>query len=88
MNEAHEFLREDDVLGPLVEEFGPLGLDPADDLYRRIVVSILRQQVSMASAAATRERLFAAVEPTDAARVPAAAPAQVHRSSQIGRAHV
>ena len=43
MNEAHEFLREDDVLGPLVEEFGPLGLDPADDLYRRIVVSILRQ---------------------------------------------
>ena len=64
MNEAHEFLREDDVLGPLVEEFGPLGLDPADDLYRRIVVSILRQQVSMASAAATRERLFAAVEPT------------------------
>jgi DNA-3-methyladenine glycosylase II len=64
VNEAHEFLREDDVLGPLVEKFGLLGLDPADDLYRRIVVSILRQQVSMASAAATRERLFAAVEPT------------------------
>jgi len=64
VNEAHEFLAEDDVLGPLVEEVGALQLDPGDDLYRRIVVSILRQQVSMASAAATRERLFEAVEPT------------------------
>ncbi|WP_121822324.1 DNA-3-methyladenine glycosylase family protein [Halostella salina] len=64
MNEAHEYLAEDDVLGPLVDEVGALQLDPAEDLYRRIVVSILRQQVSMASAAATRERLFDAVEPT------------------------
>jgi DNA-3-methyladenine glycosylase II len=57
-------LREDDYLAPLVAEHGPLTLDPADDLFERLVVSILRQQVSMASAAATRERLFEAVEVT------------------------
>jgi DNA-3-methyladenine glycosylase II len=62
--EAADALRTDGVLGPLVERHGPLGLDPSDDLYRRLVVSILRQQVSMASAAATRERLEAAVEVT------------------------
>ena len=62
--EAAATLREDDVLGPVVERHGPLALDPSDDLYRRLVVSILRQQVSMASAAATRERLFDAVEVT------------------------
>jgi DNA-3-methyladenine glycosylase II len=62
--EAAEVLRDDSALGPIVERHGPLGLDPSDDLYRRLVVSILRQQVSMASAAATRERLFDAVEVT------------------------
>jgi DNA-3-methyladenine glycosylase II len=62
--EAAAALAEDDALGPVVERHGPLRLDPADDLYRRLVVSVLRQQVSMASAAATRERLFEAVEVT------------------------
>jgi len=62
--EAAAALAEDDVLGPVVERHGALRLDPSDDLYRRLVVSILRQQVSMASAAATRERLFEAVEVT------------------------
>jgi len=62
--DPHAFLRDDDVLGPVVAEHGELGLDPADDLFERLVVSILRQQVSMASAAATRERLFDAVDVT------------------------
>lgn len=62
--EAADAFRTDDALGPLVERHGPLALDPSDNLYRRIVVSILRQQVSMASAEATRERLFEAVEVT------------------------
>ncbi len=62
--EAAARLREDDALGSVVERHGPLALDPSDDLYRRLVVSILRQQVSMASAAATRERLFDAIEVT------------------------
>jgi DNA-3-methyladenine glycosylase II len=63
-DEAIVALREDPDLGSLVAEYGPMTIEPADDFYRRFVVSILRQQVSMASAAATRERLFDSVEPT------------------------
>lgn len=64
MPDPHETLRADPHLGPLVEEHGRLEIEPAEDFFRRFVVSILRQQVSMASAAATRERLFDAVEVT------------------------
>jgi DNA-3-methyladenine glycosylase II len=60
----HQHLRADEYLGPLVAEHGRLTLDPAEDFFARFVVSVLRQQVSMASAAATRERLFDAVEVT------------------------
>ena len=60
----HDALREDPDVGPLVATYGELTLDPADDLFSRLVVSICRQQVSMASAAATRDRLFEAVEVT------------------------
>lgn len=60
----HDHLRIDPVIGPLVETHGELELEPAEDFFRRFLVSILRQQVSMASAAATRERLFRAVEVT------------------------
>lgn len=64
MTAPHETLRDDTHVGPLIERHGQLELDPADDMFRRLVVSILRQQVSMASAAATRDRLFDAVEVT------------------------
>jgi DNA-3-methyladenine glycosylase II len=60
----HETLRSDPDIGPLVEAHGELTLDPTPDLFERLVISILRQQVSMASAAATRERLFDAVTVT------------------------
>ena len=60
----YDVLRADPDIGPLVESHGELTLEPADDLFERLVVSILRQQVSMASAAATRERLFDAVSVT------------------------
>ncbi|PSP93189.1 DNA-3-methyladenine glycosylase 2 family protein [Halobacteriales archaeon QS_4_62_28] len=59
-------LRADPDLGPLVEAHGELRIEPADDFFARFVTSVLRQQVSMASAAATRERLFEAVEVTPA----------------------
>jgi len=62
----HDTLREDPDIGPLVSAHGELTLDPADDLFARLVVSICRQQVSMASAAATRDRLFEAVDVTPA----------------------
>jgi len=59
-------LRADPALRPLIEEHGPLTIEPASDFFARFVTSILRQQVSMESAAATRERLFDAVEVTPA----------------------
>ncbi|WP_459191375.1 DNA-3-methyladenine glycosylase family protein [Halosimplex sp. J119] len=59
-----EALAEDVIIGPLVTEHGRLELEPAEDLYERLVISLLRQQVSMASAAAIQERLFEAVEVT------------------------
>ena len=51
-------LADDPGLGPVVAEHGPLELEPAADLYERLVVSLVRQQVSMDAAAAIRERLF------------------------------
>jgi DNA-3-methyladenine glycosylase II len=57
-------LRADPALQPLIEEHGRLTIRPASDFFRRFVTSILRQQVSMASAAATRERLFDVIEVT------------------------
>ncbi|WP_353633910.1 DNA-3-methyladenine glycosylase [Halobacterium sp. NMX12-1] len=64
MTDPHDVLRDDPELGPLVDEHGELTLDPADDPFERLVVSIVRQQVSMDAAAAIRERLFDAVEVT------------------------
>lgn len=62
MSTPHELLRSDANLGPLVERYGRLELGPAEDMFQRLVVSVLRQQVSMASAEATRARLFEAIE--------------------------
>jgi DNA-3-methyladenine glycosylase II len=59
-------LRSDPALRPLIEEHGRLTIEPAADFFARFVTSILRQQVSMESAAATRERLFDAIEVTPA----------------------
>jgi DNA-3-methyladenine glycosylase II len=62
VSDPHSTLRADDYLGRLVETHGELSLEPAADFFQRFVTSILRQQVSMASAEAMRERLFDAVE--------------------------
>lgn len=53
-----EPLRSDPVMAELLDEHGPLELARAEDPFERFVVSILRQQVSMASAEAIRERVF------------------------------
>ena len=66
MDDAIDALRTDPDLRPLIERHGHLSIDPADDFFARFVVSILRQQVSMASAEATRDRLFEAAEVTPA----------------------
>ncbi|UPV74341.1 DNA-3-methyladenine glycosylase [Halorussus limi] len=82
-DEAIAALRGDEYLGPLVAEYGPMTIEPAENFYERFVVSILRQQVSMASAAATRERLFDRVEPTPEAML--AADPEVLRDAGLSR---
>ena len=59
MSDAHDTLREDPVLRALIEEFGELELDVADDPFERLVISIINQSISTASANAVRERVFA-----------------------------
>jgi len=59
-----DVLRSDPVFATVVDEYGPLTLEPAEDTFQRLVISVLRQQVSMESAAATRERLFDSVDVT------------------------
>lgn len=51
-------LRTDPVLCELIEEHGELELTPAEDPFERLVVSIVNQQLSTASASAIRERFF------------------------------
>ncbi|CCQ32619.1 3-methyladenine DNA glycosylase protein [Halorhabdus tiamatea SARL4B] len=58
MSDPHDILRDDPGIKPLVAEHGELTLEPARDPFERLVVSIVRQQLSIASADAIRERLF------------------------------
>ncbi|MEF8786482.1 MAG: DNA-3-methyladenine glycosylase 2 family protein [Haloarculaceae archaeon] len=84
--EAADHLRTDHALAPLVEQHGPLDLSPADDIFERFVVSIIRQQVSMDAAAAIRERLFERVAVTPATI--RAADADVLREAGLSAAKV
>jgi len=59
-------IRTDPELGRLVEAHGELAVGTADDPFRRLVAAIVNQQLSVASAAAIRDRLFEAVEVTPA----------------------
>lgn len=64
-------LRDDAVLEPYIEENGPLTLEPAEDMFERLVVSLIRQQVSMDAASAIRGRLFEQFEITPEAMLAA-----------------
>lgn len=68
---ATELLRQDSALEPYVAAHGPLTLERARDIYERLVVSLIRQQVSMDAAAAIRERLFEGFEVTPEAMLDA-----------------
>jgi len=57
-------LRSDPVLASAIDEHGVLELEPATDPFARMVTSIVNQQLSVASAAAIRERLFETIEIT------------------------
>ncbi|MFB6132465.1 MAG: DNA-3-methyladenine glycosylase [Halanaeroarchaeum sp.] len=64
MSDPVDSLRSDPVLGGVVEEHGPVSIEPASDPFERLLVSIVRQQVSMDAAAAIRERLFETIDPS------------------------
>lgn len=54
-------LTADPTMARLVERHGPVRIEPAEDEYRRLAVSIINQQLSTASASAVRERVFEAL---------------------------
>lgn len=54
----------DPVFAPLIEEHGHLEAEVADDPFRRLVLAIVNQQLSTASAAAIRGRLIEQFELT------------------------
>ena len=58
VNDPHDLLSEDPHLGPVVAKHGPVELEPHPDPFERLVVSIVNQQLSTASAAAIKGRLF------------------------------
>lgn len=53
-----ESLRTDPVLNSVIDTYGPLSLESAEDPFARLVVSIINQQLSTTSASAIRERVF------------------------------
>jgi DNA-3-methyladenine glycosylase II len=72
VSDAHETLREDPVLRALIEEFGEIEIDTAEDPFERLVVSIINQSVSTASANAVRDRVFERLDDITPAAVLAA----------------
>ena len=63
-DDAISHLRDDPDLAPVIETHGPVTLEPTDDLFERMVRSVVSQQVSTAAAASIRERLYDAVDIT------------------------
>jgi len=57
-DDAESVLRDDPVMAELIDRHGPVDLSPADSEFRRLIVSIVNQQLSTASARAVRERAF------------------------------
>lgn len=55
---VRETLAGDPTMATLMERHGPVSIEPADDPFRRLAVSIINQQLSTASANAVRERVF------------------------------
>ncbi len=57
-SDPYSVLRSDPELARLIDEQGRHTVEPHEDAFQRLVVSIIRQQVSMPSAEAIRDRLF------------------------------
>lgn len=57
-DDAYAHLTADPKIGPLIAEHGRLEIGPAEDTFKRFTTSIINQQLSSASAAAIRDRVF------------------------------
>lgn len=55
---VQETLRADPEMAALVDRWGPIEFEPAENEFERMAVSIVNQQLSTASATAVRERVF------------------------------
>ena len=71
VSNAHDALRDDPVIGPLIEEYGIIELEASDDLFERFVISIVNQVISTEAARTVRGRLFEAFEITPGAMLAA-----------------
>ncbi len=71
-DELYSELSTDPVMKELIDRHGEIKIEPTDEIFKRLVVSVIRQQLSMASADAIRERLFDEyrVEPSTIIEVP------------------
>lgn len=61
--DPYDHLRTTDI-EPLVERYPELAPEPAEDLFERLVISVVNQLLSTEAARTIRERLFEAVEVT------------------------
>ncbi|MDJ1430731.1 DNA-3-methyladenine glycosylase 2 family protein [Halostagnicola sp. A-GB9-2] len=61
MEEAKQVLRQDPVMAEIVDRHDPY-IEPNWTAYERLCISIINQQLSTASAAAVRERVFDLLE--------------------------
>ena len=50
VSDAYDVLGDDSVIGPLIEEYGIIELEPAEDVFERLVISIVNQAVSTEAA--------------------------------------
>ena len=71
-NDVAATLRADPAMDRLIDRFGPVAVEPAENPFRRLCVSVLNQQLSTASAAAIRERAFDIIGEVTPTRVLAA----------------
>lgn len=59
MTDHIDHLQQDSIMAELIDRHGLIETTPADDEFERLVTSIINQQLSTASAAAVRDRVFA-----------------------------
>ncbi|WP_247000043.1 DNA-3-methyladenine glycosylase family protein [Halosolutus gelatinilyticus] len=57
-NDPETILREDPVMATVIDRHDPHPLEPVENEFERLCVSIINQQLSTASAAAVRDRVF------------------------------